>query len=151
MPKTFYHEQLLKIAAEMYSRQDLCDKLVEAKRFIDTHYYTNISLDDMAAKACISKFHFIRLFKKIYGITPNQYLVSVRLENAKALLQSGATVTTACFSVGFDSTTTFTGLFKKMTGDTPSKVHNKPLPRAAIPPYIYLEGFFKKAILKSPL
>jgi AraC-like DNA-binding protein len=144
MDKSFYHEQLLKISGEVYSREDVCDKVVEAKRFIDEHYYTNISLDDMAAKACMSKFHFIRLFKKIYGVTPNQYLVSVRLENAKALLQSGATVTTACFSVGFDSTTTFAGLFKKMTGDTPSKVHNKPIPGAAVPPYIYLEAFTKK-------
>jgi AraC-like DNA-binding protein len=144
MQKTFYHEQLLKISAEVYSREDICDKVMEAKHFIDTHYYTNISLDDMAAKACISKFHFIRLFKKIYGLTPNQYLVSVRLEKAKNLLQNGATVTTAWFSVGFDSTTTFAGLFKKMTGDTPSRIHNKPLPRPAIPPYIYLKPFIKK-------
>jgi AraC-like DNA-binding protein len=144
MPNTFYHEQLLKIAAEVYSREDICDKVVEAKRFIDTYYYTSISLGDMAAKACVSKFHFIRLFKKLYGITPNQYLVSVRLQHAKALLQSGATVTTACFSVGFDSTTTFAGLFKKMTGYTPSGLCKKPLPSPAIPPHIYLEGFLKK-------
>jgi AraC-like DNA-binding protein len=119
MSTTWYHQQLLKLKDEVYPREDLCDKVKAARQFIDSYYYTNISLNDMAVKACLSKFHFIRLFKRIYGITPNQYLTSVRLKKAKVLLQNGAKVTTACFSVGFDSTTTFAGLFKKMMGKSP--------------------------------
>lgn len=139
MEMTWYHQQFLKIREELYPREDLCEKLRSAKRFIDTHYHTPVNLDEMATKACLSKFHFIRLFKRLYGITPNQYLISVRLEKAKQLLQNGATVATACFSVGFDSTTTFAGLFKKTTGIAPSGLHKKsPLP-AYIPPYIYLK------------
>jgi AraC-like DNA-binding protein len=138
MSTTWYHQQLLKLKDEVYPREDLCDKVKAARQFIDTYYYTTISLDDMAVKACLSKFHFIRLFKRVYGITPNQYLISVRLEKAKALLQSGAKVTTACFSVGFDSTTTFAGLFKKIMGKPPSEAQKKQAPSTAVPPYMYL-------------
>lgn len=144
MAKTWYHEQFLKIREEVCPSDELCNQVMEAKHFIDTHYYSNIGLRDIAAKACISTFHFIRLFKKFYGITPNQYLRAVRLQHAKDLLKGGATVTTACFSVGFDSTTSFTGLFKKMTGHTPSHHCNKPLPLPAIPPFVYIKAILKR-------
>jgi AraC-like DNA-binding protein len=137
MAMTYYHQQVLKIKELICPDDFLCDKVVEAKKFIDANYYTKISLDDIAAKACISKFHFIRMFKKFFGITPNQYLVKVRLENAKELLKNGATVSTACFSVGFDSTTTFAGLFKKMTGATPSAVNKNATNHSAIPLIVY--------------
>jgi len=95
-------------------------RIVLAKLFIDEHFAENINLEDIAGEAFFSKFHFIRLFKKAYGKTPHQYLIWVRIENAKLLLQTEATVTDVCYSVGFDGTSSFTHLFKRITKLTPS-------------------------------
>jgi AraC-like DNA-binding protein len=93
---------------------------VQAKLFIDRHYTENIDLAEIADEAYFSKFHFIRLFKSIYGKTPHQYLTSVRINKAILLLQKGTAVTDACFAVGFDSLSSFTGLFKRYTCLSPS-------------------------------
>jgi AraC-like DNA-binding protein len=96
-----------------------------AKRFIDDFYYKKIDLESMAEKANFSKFHFIRLFKGAYGNTPHQYLTSIRIHRARLLLQTPAKVSSICFWVGFDSISSFTGLFKKITGFTPSDFQNR--------------------------
>ncbi|MGC4099849.1 helix-turn-helix domain-containing protein [Ferruginibacter sp.] len=95
-------------------------RIVQAKLFIDGHYGDKINLDDIADEAFFSKFHFIRLFKMAYGKTPHQYLTAVRIEQAKLMLQNNHPVTHVCFAVGFDSLSSFTGLFKRITGNSPS-------------------------------
>jgi AraC-like DNA-binding protein len=105
---------------ERFPKIYLYRRIVHAKLFIDTHFAENINLNNIADEAFFSKFHFIRLFKSIYGKTPHQYLTCVRIENAKLLLQTTLTVTDTCFAVGFDSISSFTGLFKRLTSITPS-------------------------------
>jgi AraC-like DNA-binding protein len=95
-------------------------RIVFAKLFIDKHFAENLDLNDIASEAFFSKFHFIRLFKKMYGKTPHQYLTLVRIENAKLLLQTDATVADVCYSVGFEEISSFTHLFKRITKLTPS-------------------------------
>jgi AraC-like DNA-binding protein len=104
---------------DQYPRQYLYLRSVKAKLFIDANFASDIDLDKIADEACFSKFHFVRLFKQIYGRTPHQYLTDVRIEKAKAYLIDGQTVAYACFKVGFDSISSFTGLFKRRTGQTP--------------------------------
>jgi len=105
---------------EIYPKIYLYKRIVQAKIFIDTHFSDNIDVGNIADEACFSKFHFIRLFKKIYGKTPHQYLTRVRIENAKIFLQKGTSITDTCFNVGFDSVSSFTPLFKKYTNLSPS-------------------------------
>jgi AraC-like DNA-binding protein len=105
---------------ENYPKVYLYRRIVQAKLFIDNNYANSIDLDNIATEASFSKFHFIRLFKKVYDQTPHQYLTSVRIEKAKLLLQTEMAVADVCFSVGFDSISSFTGLFKKITTSTPS-------------------------------
>ena len=105
---------------EQFPRIYLYRRIVRAKLFIDTHYHEIINLDDIADEAFFSKFHFIRIFKATYGKTPHQYLISVRVENARLLLKKGVPVADVCYAVGFDSTTSFSALFKKMMKFAPS-------------------------------
>jgi AraC-like DNA-binding protein len=103
-----------------YPKAYLFKRLVQAKLFIDQHFAETLDLNNIADEAIFSKFHFIRLFKSVYGKTPHQYLIYVRIENAKKLLQTGASIAETCDAVGFESTTSFTGLFKKLNGVSPS-------------------------------
>lgn len=98
----------------------LYKRIVQAKLFIDNHFSEDIDLNNIADEACFSKFHFIRLFKSIYGKTPHQYLKKVRIEKAILLLENGISITDTCFQVGFDSITSFAGLFKLYTKLSPS-------------------------------
>jgi len=105
---------------EEYPKIYLYRRLVQAKLFIDTHYASSIDLDNIADEAYFSKFHFIRLFKNIYRRTPHQYLIFVRIEKAMELLKAGAPVSEVCYAVGFESLGSFSGLFKRIVGMTPS-------------------------------
>jgi len=128
---TFYNKEVERLGKRLYPHDDLTKQIVASKLYIDKHFSDNLDLDKMSAKAFVSKFHFIRVFKKYYGKTPNQYLQEVRIENAKKLLAKGKPIADVCSSIGFTSKTTFTGLFKKLTGTTP------------------LTYQYKKAILKN--
>jgi AraC-like DNA-binding protein len=108
------------MAVAEYQKVYLYRRIVQAKLFIDNNYAANIDVDNIADEAYFSKFHFIRLFKKIYGKTPHQYLTSVRIENAKQLLKTNKPVSEVCYSVGFESLSSFSILFKRLAGQTPS-------------------------------
>jgi AraC-like DNA-binding protein len=112
-----------------YPKLDLYRRIVQAKLFIDAHYAEGIDVGDIADEACYSKFHFIRTFKGTYGKTPRQYLISVRIEKARELLGAGIPVTDVCLSVGFESLGSFTTLFKRRIGLTPSADQREKLSR----------------------
>jgi len=95
-------------------------RIVLAKLFIDEHFGDPIDLTEIAGEASFSKFHFIRQFKNIYGKTPHQYLIGVRVEKAMTILKANKGVSETCYEVGFESLGSFTVLFKKLVGLTPS-------------------------------
>ena len=84
---TLYHNQVLLIRKNIYPKEYLCDHIINAKNFIDQNFANKINLSDIAAEAWFSKFHFLRLFKLLYGRTPHQYLTGVRIKKARQLLQ----------------------------------------------------------------
>ncbi|MBX7124637.1 MAG: AraC family transcriptional regulator [Cyclobacteriaceae bacterium] len=123
---------------DLYEKQYLYQRMVRAKLYIDSHYAEPIDLRLIADHACCSKFHFIRLFKAIYGKTPHHYLSSVRLNHARILLAEGHTVAEACEAVGFESSTSFANLFKRTVSETPTAFQRRMMTR-------------KVAMLKQPL
>ena len=122
---TFYRDEIARLNKALYPHDDLTKQIIDSKVYIDKHFSEDITLDKIANKALVSKFHFIRLFKKYYGRTPNQYLQEVRIEKAKKLLQKGSSLDEVCSAIGFNSKTSFISLFKKLTGLTPLAYRNK--------------------------
>jgi AraC-like DNA-binding protein len=123
---------------ELYPKIFLYRRLVQAKLFIDGHYADKIDVCEIADEACFSRFHFIRQFKSIYRKTPHQYLIYVRIEKAKELLKAGKSVSDVCYAVGFESLGSFSGLFKRLEGKTPSA-------------YLREHRIIKEQIKESPL
>src|SRR5687767_15897771 len=106
------------MVTDPYPKVHLYRRIVQAKLFIDNHYSDNIDLGNISDEAYFSKFHFIRLFKKIYGKTPHQYLTSVRIGKAMELLKANIPVSDVCYAVGFESLSSFSGLFKRIVAVT---------------------------------
>jgi len=126
------------MALDQYPKIYLYRRIVQAKLFIDKFYSQKIDLDNISDEAYFSKFHFIRLFKSIYGKTPHQYLTTVRIEKAQYFFQENKSVTEVCMLVGFDSASTFSGLFTKLVRKTPSQ-------------YLSFHQQRRKQIEKAPL
>ena len=135
----------------MNEKAYLSKRIVQAKLFIDQHYAEKIDLGNIAEEAHFSKFHFIRLFKKVYGKTPHHYLTRVRIEQAKLLLLKRNTVAEVSLDIGFESVTSFTGLFKKIVGITPSIFQQQQQARRmniAMSPFRYIPNCFAGEGLK---
>jgi len=99
---------------------DVLVHLRRARDHIDRNFTTSIDLDETAAVAGFSKFHFHRLFRSTYGVTPATHLTQRRIERAQDLLRtSNLTVTEVCMSVGYASLGSFATSFKDITGETP--------------------------------
>ena len=122
---TFYRDEVTRLAKVLYPHNDLTKQIIQSKHYIDKYFSEDINLDKIAGKAWVSKFHFIRVFKRYYGRTPNQYLQEVRIEMAKKILAKGKSIEEVCNAIGFKSKTSFISLFKKMTGVTPLAYQNK--------------------------
>ena len=118
---TYYSKQVAALSAELYANIYLTKRVIQAKYFIDKNFDQAITLDTVSKEACISKFHLIRSFKKLYGVTPYQHLTFLRIQKAKELLQTNVSITTACYHLGFESPTSFSALFKKIAGKTPAE------------------------------
>jgi AraC-like DNA-binding protein len=122
---TYFEIKIKKLNKAVYPLEDITERIIGAKHFIESHYTEEIDLDTICKKACISKYHFIRLFKKYYGCTPHQYLKGLRVRKAKKLIQNGVTIRDACLLVGYKSVTSFSSLFKRKYGTAPSKIDKK--------------------------
>jgi len=122
---TFYRDEVTRLSKVLYPHNDLTKQIMESRHYIDKHFSEDINLDKIAGKALVSKFHFIRVFKRYYGCTPNQYLQEVRIEMAKKILLKRKNIDEVCNEIGFKSKTSFISLFKKMTGITPLAYQNK--------------------------
>ncbi len=119
------------------------ERLCRARTFIDECYDLPLDLDEISKQACLSRYHFLRLFRKAFATTPHQYLIHRRIEKAKELLRSRRlSVTDVCFEVGFQSLGSFSSLFRRCVGDAPVNYREREMQSLSkVPPcFLYMNG-----------
>jgi AraC-like DNA-binding protein len=95
--------------------------LRRARDRIDREYARPLDVEALARTALMSSAHFSRQFRAAYGETPYAYLMTRRIERAKALLRHGdVSVTEVCMEVGCTSLGSFSARFTELVGETPS-------------------------------
>jgi AraC-like DNA-binding protein len=95
--------------------------LRRARDLMDREYASPLDLDSIARAALMSSGHFSRQFREAYGETPYSYLMTRRIERAKALLRRGdLSVTEVCMEVGCTSLGSFSARFTEVVGETPT-------------------------------
>lgn len=105
---------------------------------MDREYAEPLDIAALARTALMSPGHFQRSFRAAYGETPYAYLMTRRIERAKALLRRGdLTVTEVCLAVGCTSLGSFSSRFTELVGETPSAYRARPHDHGApIPPCV---------------
>lgn len=97
-------------------------KLINIINHIEDNLSSRLNLDLLSEKAGLSKYHFCRIFKNNIGLSPMQFIMSMRIVKAKALLKrEDANISKIASSLGFNDLSSFTVQFKKVTGITPIK------------------------------
>jgi AraC family transcriptional regulator len=97
-------------------------RVVEAIRLVESDAARPLELKAMAAAAGMSKYHFLRVFRRLTGMTPHQYLISARLRRAAlALASSRRPIITIALDSGFGDLSTFNKTFRAVFGRTPTQ------------------------------
>lgn len=95
--------------------------LLRVRDLIDRAYAEQLDVSALARSASVSQAYFSRSFKEAFGETPHHYLMSRRMERAKALLRANdLSVTDVCMAIGFTSLGSFSTQFKRFVGESPS-------------------------------
>jgi AraC-like DNA-binding protein len=97
------------------------EALGRALSLIDSRYNDRLGIDTLSDTAHFSRSHFIRAFRRHLFETPHQYIIRKRIEKARELLAlSSLSITDICFEVGFESLGSFSTLFHRVVGWSPS-------------------------------
>lgn len=89
--------------------------------YLDTHFRQNVTLEDLAALAPLSRFHLVRVFHVAIGLPPHAYLTRLRLLHAQSALRAGSTISAAAADSGFTDQSHLTRCFKRGFGATPGQ------------------------------
>jgi AraC family transcriptional regulator len=114
-------QQFLKLnAVKSETNKQLFHLIWDAKNYLDMHFLEKLDIETIAKTIGLSEYHFIRLFKKAFSISPYQYIISRRLEFSKILLLDNHSVQETAFMVGFADVFSFSKSFKTTFGLSPN-------------------------------
>ncbi len=109
-----------------------------ARLLLHRSYNAPITIKDLGREVSLSPYYLIRAFRHVYKQTPHQYLMELRIAKAKELLRnSDLSITEICAAVGFESLGSFSTLFRKAAGLSPSayRASSRPTPTPAYIPF----------------
>ena len=116
----------------MPRRRTMCGlpawRLNRVAAYVSTHLAETVTLVDMATVAGLSRMHFAAQFRVTTGIPPHEFLLRQRIEKAQELmLETRSPLVAIALDVGFETQAHFTTVFKRITGDTPSRWRKRAL------------------------
>lgn len=106
--------------SDLPSGTELPENLRRAVRYIEENISCTISLEAIAREACVSKYHFCRVFRRHLKMSPMSYVTHMRMERAKRLLGKSMSVSAVALKSGFNDLSSFIHHFKRVTGLTPT-------------------------------
>lgn len=117
--------QLAVILSRLYdcpAKSQEISGIADAAAFMEQCYSQNIAISDVIERSHYSQRHFIRLFSSAYGMTPQKYLMNIRIRHACSMLRdSGLSVTEVAMRCGFSDPNYFSRIFRKYTGYSPTE------------------------------
>jgi AraC family transcriptional regulator len=119
--EAYKHSQNIQ-AVKASTRVEIFRRIAAARDWMEANFAGDSNLEKIATVAAMNSQHFLRMFKQVYAITPHQFLIDLKLQRAKELLgASDVTINEVCQVIGFDSSFSFSVLFKKRFGVSPSQ------------------------------
>lgn len=102
------------------------DDIAAAVKYINENIFSDISIDDLASKCGLTKYYFLKKFRKIEGVTPYQYILKLKMEKAREIISSGSIqLIDVAYSLGFSDQSHFTNSFRKYFGEPPGSFKKK--------------------------
>lgn len=95
------------------------ERLHDAKAMIAARYNEALTLDEMAAQASMSRYHFVRAFRRAVGMTPHAWQLDLRIQRARGLLDQGMSLVDVALQLGFADQSHFQRVFKQRVAATP--------------------------------
>lgn len=119
----FLCSKIWQLISMIYDHQnEMVDYIDKALNIINSEYTSDISVNNIADRIGLERTYFSNLFKKKIGLSPKQYLLKTRMEQAAIFLKDyGYSVSLTALSVGYSDVYTFSKMFKKYFGVSPSK------------------------------
>jgi len=104
------------------TNEEVFRAMLNAKAHMDAHIMDNLSLEELSKQIGISKYHFLRVFKNTFGISPYQYQKRMRLLQARQELMLGHDILETAIRYGYFNVQSFTKAFKSAFGKTPGVI-----------------------------
>jgi AraC-like DNA-binding protein len=127
-------------------------RLIRARDLARARFDDALSVDELARAAGLSRAHFLRSFSRAFGVTPHQFVIDLRIEEARRQLARGASVTEACMAVGFSSLGSFSQTFAARVGVSPrawQRSVRAVLPSAELWPRVWIPDCFLEHFSRS--
>lgn len=107
------------------TRLEVYKRLHWSVDYLHANFTSDITIDQLASVACLSPFHYKRLFSELFKLSPYQYLIKLRLESACSLLAGDRKVSEVCRTVGWKDPSSFARLFKRHYALTPEQYRHR--------------------------